>query len=262
MFSTIQAIILGAVQGLTEFLPVSSSAHLVLIPWFFGWQDPGLVFDVALHLGTLVALLVYYWRDWFEMAASILNGDAVRRRLLLLLIVASIPGALIGLALEKQAETLFREHVLWIGLALGILGIALWFIDAYRPNKRTLGKLSFLDAIAIGLSQALAIFPGVSRAGATITMARLLGIERQDAANFSFLMATPIIAGAGLVEARKILHAGITPQIGWGFVAAAFFGIIAIAGLVRFVKTRTYVPFAWYRVALAGVVIGVVIARS
>ena len=262
MFSTIQAIILGAVQGLTEFLPVSSSAHLVLIPWFFGWQDPGLVFDVALHLGTLVALLAYYWRDWFEMAASLVNGDAVRRRLLLLLIVASIPGALIGLALEKQAETLFREHVLWIGLALGILGIALWFIDAYRPNKRTLGKLSFLDAIAIGLSQALAIFPGVSRAGATITMARLLGIERQDAANFSFLMATPIIAGAGLVEARKILHAGITPQIGWGFVAAAFFGIIAIAGLVRFVKTRTYVPFAWYRVALAGVVIGVVIARS
>src|ERR1700728_679814 len=111
MFSTLQAIILGAVQGLTEFLPVSSSAHLVLIPWFFEWQDPGLAFDVALHLGTLVALLVYYWRDWIEMAASVVNGDAARRRLLLLLIVASIPGAIIGLALEKEAETLFREHI-------------------------------------------------------------------------------------------------------------------------------------------------------
>ena len=155
MFSTLQAIILGAVQGLTEFLPVSSSAHLVLIPWFFGWQDPGLAFDVALHLGTLVALLLYYWRDWVEMVASIVNGDAARRRLLLLLIVASIPGAIIGLALEKEAETLFREHILWIGLALGILGIALWLIDEYRPNERTMGQLSVLDAIAIGLSQAL-----------------------------------------------------------------------------------------------------------
>ncbi len=262
MFSTLQAIILGIVQGLTEFLPVSSSAHLVLIPWLFGWQDPGLAFDVALHLGTLVALLLYYWRDWVEMAASIVNGDADHRRLLLLLIVASIPGAIIGLALEKQAETLFREHILWIGLALGILGIALWFIDEYRPNKRAMGDLSFLDAIAIGLSQALAIFPGVSRSGATITMARLLGVERQDAANFSFLMATPIIAGAGLLESRKILHAGITPQVGWGFIAATIFGVLAIVGLIRFVKTRTYVPFAWYRVALAGVVIGVVIARA
>lgn len=262
MFSTLQAIILGIVQGLTEFLPVSSSAHLVLIPWFFGWQDPGLAFDVALHMGTLVALLLYYWRDWVEMAASIVNGDAARRRLLLLLIVASIPGAIIGLALEKEAETLFREHILWIGLALGILGIALWFIDEYRPNKRAMGDLSFLDAIAIGLSQALAIFPGVSRSGATITMARLLGVERQDAANFSFLMATPIIAGAGLLESRKILHAGLTAQVGWGFVTATIFGIIAIVGLIRFVKTRTYIPFAWYRVALAGVVIGVVIARA
>lgn len=262
MFSTLQAIILGAVQGLTEFLPVSSSAHLVLIPWFFGWQDPGLAFDVALHLGTLVALLVYYWHDWLEMAASIFNGDAARRRLLMLLIIASVPGAIIGVALEKQAETLFREHKLWIGLALGILGIVLWFVDKYRPNKRIIGQLSVLDAIAIGLSQALAIFPGVSRAGSTITMARALGVERQDAANFSFLMATPIIAGAGLIEGRKILHAGLTPQVGWGFLAAAIFGIVAIAGLVRFVKTRTYLPFAWYRVALASVVIAVVIARS
>ena len=262
MFSTFQAVVLGAVQGLTEFLPVSSSAHLVLIPWIFGWQDPGLAFDVALHLGTLVALIVYYWRQWLSMAASVVNGDAPQRRLLTLLIIASIPGAIIGLALEKPAETLFREHKLWIGIALGVLGIILWFVDKYRPKSRTIRELTVLDAVVIGLSQALAIFPGVSRSGATITMARLMGIERQDAANFSFLMATPIIAGAGMVEGRKILHAGMTAQVGWGFIAAAVFGLIAIVGLVRFVKTRTYLPFAWYRVALAAVVIALVVTRA
>jgi undecaprenyl-diphosphatase len=262
MFSTFQAIILGAVQGLTEFLPVSSSAHLVLIPWLFGWPDPGLAFDVALHLGTLVALIAYYWRDWTGMAVSVFTGNTPQRRLLVLLIVASIPGAIIGLALEKQAETLFREHKLLIGAALGLLGVVLWLVDKYNTAERTLRQLTLFDAAAIGLSQAFAIFPGVSRSGATITMARFLGIERQDAANFSFLMATPIIAGAGMVEGRKIIHAGINAQVGWGFIAAAIFGLIAIVGLVRFVRTRTYVPFAWYRLALAAVVIAIALARA
>lgn len=262
MFSTAHALILGAVQGLTEFLPVSSSAHLVAIPWLFGWDDPGLAFDVALHVGTLVALLVYYWREWLRMAASIVNGNQSERRLLLLLVIASVPGAIIGLALEKQAETLFREHLMWIGIALGVFGVILWVIDKYRANERTISHLTWLDAVIIGLSQALAIFPGVSRSGSTITMARLLGIERQDAANFSFLMATPIIAGAGLVEGRKILHQGMTAHLEWGFLAATVFGLIAIAGLLRFVKTRTYIPFAWYRMAAGALVIVVALVRA
>jgi undecaprenyl-diphosphatase len=262
MFSVFQAIILGIVQGLTEFLPVSSSAHLILVPWLLKWQeDPGLAFDVVLHLGTLLALLVFYWREWLEMVLSLFNGDRVRRRLLFLLIIASVPGALIGVLLEKQAETIFRSPLL-IASTMATLGLFLWAADAIGSKKRKIGDLTLLDALLIGLSQALAIIPGVSRSGATITTARMLGIERADAANFSFLMATPIIAGAGLLESRKFFHSGITAQLGWGFAASAVFGLIAIVWLLSYVRTHTYRPFALYRIALAILVVAVVLARG
>jgi len=254
MFSTLQAIILGAVQGLTEFLPVSSSAHLIIVPWLFGWDDPGLAFDVALHLGTLLALLIYYWKIWFDLAHSLITGQKASRRLLFLLIVASVPGAIIGLLLEKEAETIFRSPLL-IACTMSLLGIALWLCDKVARSTRTMAELTLTDALLIGLSQALAIVPGVSRSGATITMARALGIEREDAANFSFLMATPIIAGAGLLESRKLIASGMHTTVVLGFVASAIFGIAAIAALIRFVRTRTYAVFAWYRLALAAVVV-------
>jgi len=262
MFSVLQAIVLGIVQGLTEFLPVSSSAHLILVPWLLKWQeDPGLAFDVVLHLGTLLALIVFYWREWLEMVLSLVNGDSVRRRLLFLLIVASVPGAIIGVLLEKQAETIFRSPVL-IAVTLATLGLILWAADAFGSKKRKIDDLTLVDALLIGLSQALAIIPGVSRSGATITTARFLGIDRPDAANFSFLMATPIIAGAGLLEARKFFHSGLTPQLGWGFAASAVFGLIAIVWLLRYVRTHTYRPFATYRIALAILVVIVALARA
>ena len=261
MFSVFQAIVLGIVQGLTEFLPVSSSAHLILVPWLFKWrEDPGLAFDVMLHLGTLLALLVFYWREWLEMAMSIANGNRVQRRLLLLLIVASVPGAIIGVLLEKQAETIFRSPVL-VAITLATLGILLWAADKFGSEKRKIGEITFLDALLIGLSQAFAIIPGVSRSGATITTARFLGVERADAANFSFLMATPIIAGAGLHEAHKAFHAGLTPQLGWGFAASAVFGLIAIVWLLNYVRTHSYRSFAIYRIALAALVVAVAFAR-
>jgi undecaprenyl-diphosphatase len=258
--SEFQAIVLGAVQGLAEFLPISSSAHLIFVPWLFRWNDPGLVFDVALHLGTLLALLIYYWRDWLSMGASIFNGDRDRRRLLLMLIVASLPGALIGVLFEKQAESTFRSPLL-IAIALALLGIALWFSDRSAAQTRKIGEVTFSDALLIGFSQAFAIIPGVSRSGSTITTARILSLERADAANFSFLMATPIIAGAGIFEGRHLLHEGITGDVVAGFVSAAIFGLIAIIGLIRFVRTRTYEPFAWYRVILAAFVIVVYLMR-
>ena len=261
MISEFQAFILGMVQGLTEFLPVSSSAHLVLIPWLLGWNDPGLAFDVALHLGTLLALLIYYWREWANMMLSIVRPDPASRRLLMLLIVASTPGAVIGLLLEKQAETVFRSPAL-IACTLALMGLVLWIADVRASQSKKMSGLSFGDAILIGLSQALAIIPGVSRSGSTITTGRILGVEREDAANFSFLMATPIIAGAGLHEAPKILHAGINSAVVLGFVTSAIFGVIAIAALVKFVRTRTYQPFAWYRIALAIFVIAVFYSRS
>jgi undecaprenyl-diphosphatase len=260
MFSVFQSIILGIVQGLTEFLPVSSSAHLILVPWLFQWPDPGLAFDVALHLGTLLALLVYYWREWLDMGLSLASGKPASRHLLLLLIIASIPGAIIGVLLEKQAETVFRSPLLIAG-TLAILGLILWIADTVGAKSRRLEDLTIVDALLIGLSQALAIIPGVSRSGATITTARFLGIERADAANFSFLMATPIIAGAGLHEAHNFLRAGVDAQLVWGFAASALFGILAIAGLIRFVKTRTYRPFAIYRIALAVLIVAIALMR-
>src|SRR5690349_4969428 len=220
MTSELQALVLGAVQGLTEFLPVSSSAHLRLVPWLMGWEDPGLAFDVALHLGSLLALLIYYWRYWIEIAMSPVRADPGARRLLALLVVASIPGAIIGVLLEKQAETVFRSPML-IACAMALLGVVLWLVDLLAAQRSRMPDLRLTDALLIGLSQALAIIPGVSRSGATITMARMLGVERQDAANFSFLMATPIIAGAGLFEARKIVHAGIDLVLISGFISSA-----------------------------------------
>src|SRR5271168_5338125 len=262
MFSVFQAIILGIVQGLTEFLPVSSSAHLILIPWILHWNDPGLAFDVALHLGTLLALLVFYWREWLDMGLSLLpGGNPTSRRTLILLIFASVPGAIIGILLEKQAETIFRSPIL-ISVTMATMGLILWVADAYGSKKRKIDDLYLFDALVIGFSQALAIIPGVSRSGATITTARFLGIERADAANFSFLMATPIIAGAGLLEARKAFHAGLTAQLGWGFTASAIFGLIAIAGLLQFVKTHSYRSFAIYRIVLAILVVVVAFMRA
>ena len=260
MLSISQAIILGIVQGLTEFLPVSSSAHLTLIPWLLGWDDPGLAFDVALHLGTLAALLVYYRRTWIRMAASIGNEDHEYRRLLVLVIIATIPGAIIGFLFEKQAETIFRSPAL-IATALAVLGIALWIFDRTMPMRRKIGEMTVMDALLIGLTQAFAIIPGVSRSGSTITMGRVLSLEREDAANFSFLMATPIIAGAGLLEARKLIHGGLTADVGLGFAASAIFGILAIYLLLHFVRTRTYIPFAWYRIIAAAFVLAVYFHR-
>ena len=261
MISIFQAIVLGAVQGLTEFLPVSSSAHLILVPWLLRWEDPGLAFDVVLHLGTLLALLVYYWREWLDMGMSLADGRPLPRRLLYLLIVASVPGAIIGVLLEKQAETIFRSPVL-IACTLAVMGVALWAADWIGSKKRKIEDIGLLDALLIGLSQALAIIPGVSRSGATITTARILGLDRADAANFSFLMATPIIAGAGMLEVRKLVHSGMTAQLGWGFVVSAIFGIAAIAGLLSFVRTRTYRPFAIYRIVLGVAIIAIAMFRG
>ncbi|MGH7948175.1 MAG: undecaprenyl-diphosphate phosphatase [Candidatus Binataceae bacterium] len=265
--SDLHSFVLGALQGLTEFLPVSSSAHLVIVPWLLGWRDPGLAYDVALHLGTLVALLIYYRREWRDIAVAIMRPqsggrDGARaRRLFALLLVASVPGALVGLALEKQAETAFRAPPL-IAVTLSLMGVMLLLADRWSPQKRTIGEITMVDALVVGFSQALAIIPGVSRSGATITAARIVGMKREDAANFSFMMATPIIAGAGLLEAHKVLQAGIDSEVVTGFVAALVFSLIAIAALVRFVRTRTYAPFVWYRFVLAAVIAGAVFARS
>ncbi|HLH75343.1 MAG TPA: undecaprenyl-diphosphate phosphatase [Candidatus Binataceae bacterium] len=255
------AIVLGLIQGLTEFLPVSSSAHLIVIPWLLHWDDPGLAFDVALHLGTLLALLVYYWRDWWMIAASLASGDPKGRRLLGLLVAASVPAAIIGFAFEKQAETSLRSPLLIAG-AMAALGVVLWIVDVRASQVRDLRKLTVGDAIAIGAAQAVAIVPGVSRSGATITMARILGIERADAANFSFLMSAPVIAGAGMLKLHDLIHAGSIHDLVGGFAAAAVFGLLAIVVLINYVRNRSYGAFALYRLLAAAFIVAAFLTRG
>jgi len=236
-----QPIILGIVQGLTEFLPISSSAHLILIPHFLGWEDQGLAFDVALHLGTLAAVLAYFWRDFRDMVIH-----PSQRKTLGLLIGATIPGAIAGLLFEHKAETVFRAPAL-IGITLVLLGTALGLADWLCKGDKKISDLTWKTALAIGISQGFAIIPGVSRSGITITTALALGLERREAARFSFLLSAPIIAGAGLLKMKAILSSPDKLALSAGFICAAVAGFLAIWALMTYVQTRRYTPFVVYR---------------
>jgi undecaprenyl-diphosphatase len=236
-----QSLVLGIVQGLTEFLPVSSSAHLILIPRYFGWEDPGLSYDVALHLGTLAGVLIYFWRDLWNMVAL-----PSERKTLGFLIIATVPGAIAGLLLEHKAETVFRSPAL-IAYALIILGAFLAWADWRLKGNKTIADLTVATAGLIGLAQGFALIPGVSRSGITITTALALGLQRREAARFSFLMSVPIIAGAGILKFKAILLSPDKAALGIGFLSAAVAGFFAIWALMTYVQTRRYTPFVIYR---------------
>ena len=273
--SIFKAIVLGILQGLGEFLPISSTAHLILAPWFFGWSDPGLSFDVALHVGTLIAVLVYFYKDWlsiisnfqFPISNKILNpkskfSEEIKypKSMLLLIIIASIPGAIFGMLFDSKAEAAFRNPLL-IAFTLGVVGLILFLVDKYAAHRKELGKMTKLDAFWIGLSQAVAIIPGVSRSGATMTTGLFLGLSRQQAARFSFLLSTPIIFGAAIVKVPHLLKAGINTPILFGILASAITGYFAIKYMLRFIQKVGYAPFFWYRLALAVVVVIVYLVR-
>jgi undecaprenyl-diphosphatase len=264
----LQAITLGILQGLSEFLPISSSAHLTLAPWLLGWEDPGLAFDVALHLGTLIAVLWYFRMEWLALvkaAFGILTSGRIEtpeKRRVIYLIVATIPGAIGGFLLQSRAETAFRDPQL-IAIALIVMGIVLWLADKLVDQNRVLGEMRWLDALLIGLSQVIALIPGVSRSGTTISTARGLRFDRESAAEFSFLMSMPIIAAAVIMEGPKALQeGGLTNELMSGVVASAISGWLAISILMRFVSKHSYGIFAFYRVALGLIVLGVLYARG
>ena len=266
--TSFQALVLGLIQGLTEFLPVSSSAHLSLAPWLFGWQDPGLAFDVALHFGTLVAVLWYFRGEWGKLiaaAVSMIRNRAVRtaeEKRVVFLILATIPGAIGGLLLEKQAETTFRAPAL-IASVLIIMGVVLWAADRFSRMERQLTGMRWLDALLIGISQVLALIPGVSRSGSTITTGRLLKFDRQSAAVFSFLMSMPIIAAAVVLKGPEALRAnGVSAPLVIGVVSAAVSGWLAISVLLRYVSRHSYGIFALYRVVLGVVVLVILYTRG
>jgi undecaprenyl-diphosphatase len=264
-----QAAILGILQGLSEFLPISSSAHLSLTPWMFSWPAPGLAFDVALHLGTLAAVLWYFRREWLSLAAAAVRIARQRRltedddeRRVVLIVVGTVPAAIGGLMLNDYAETVFRAPLL-TAVALMMMGIVLWGVDRFARADRALASFRVRDAITVGMAQVAALVPGVSRSGATITAARAVGADRGSAAVFSFLLSMPITAAAAAFKVPEAIResSSLTPLI-VGVVFSAISGWLAIGGLLRFIKLRGYAVFAWYRLALGAVVLAVIFARG
>ncbi len=263
-----QAFVLGALQGLTEFLPVSSSAHLSLTPWVFGWEPAGLGFDLALHVGTLVALLWYFRAEWVQLAGGGITllrhrrivDDASRRAWFI--IIATIPAGLAGLLLEDLAETVFRAPII-TAIALIVMGALLWIVDARAPKDRDRASMTWRDALLVGCAQVLALVPGVSRSGSTITAGRALGFDRSAAAVFSFLMSMPIILAAAIFKVPDaIRETGISAPLVVGVLTAALSSWLAITVLLRYVSRRGYGIFAVYRFALGGVILWLIVTRG
>lgn len=254
--TTLQIIVLAVVQGITEFLPISSSGHLILVPHLFGWADQGLLIDLAVHVGSLVAVLAYFWRDVWMMFRGIPKLFTDRRdpgaRLLILILIATIPAVVIGLFAKETVETAFRsvELVAWTVI---IWGIVLFIADRFGATVRRVEHLTVGAAFLIGCAQAIAIVPGTSRSGITITAARFLGMERADAARFSFLLSLPTIAGAGLLGMKDLMETGSAELQHDAFVAAiiaCFTAFGAIWFLMSYVRRSTYTAFVVYRVLL------------
>jgi undecaprenyl-diphosphatase len=259
----LQDAILGIVQGLTEFLPISSSGHLILVPWLLKWADPGLTFDIALHFGTLIAVVLYFWRDWLTLIRKgLLEYRSTEGRIFWYLVIATIPGALCGYLLEKKAETIFRSPAL-IAAMLIIFGLVLYWADRKGKQNIDVNGITLKTSVFIGLAQMLAIIPGVSRSGITMTAGLLLGLTRSSAARFSFLLSTPIIFGAALVKMPRLIANPAMVDISFiiGVVVSFITGIATIGFLLRYVQTKSFQPFAWYRILLGLVVIGFVLMR-
>ena len=261
-----QAIILAIIQGFTEFLPISSTAHLAVVPRIFGWTDRGLDFDVALHAGTLAAVIIYFFRDWVQVIANGLGfsyrgsqPDENSRSLLWFLVVASIPVGIAGKAMKAYAEGPWRNLYV-IGVTMILVGLLLAVADRVGQEKRRLDGMSWFDAILIGVAQAFAIIPGVSRSGITITAARFRHMDREAAARFSFLLSTPAIAAAAASDALEMHRNGGIPAdmraaYPIGILVSAIVGIIVIAFFLKYLRRNSLTPFAWYRVIFGIIVV-------
>jgi undecaprenyl-diphosphatase len=267
-----QVVVLGIVQGLAEFLPISSSGHLYLTSWLLGWRTEALDFDIMLHVGTLIAVLLYFGRDWIEIIAHgfgiRMSGDAALKQntnLLWMLALGSIPGAIAGYLFEKQADTAFRNPFV-IGTMLVVVGLLMWLADSSTRLVRDLGAVTFLDSLMIGISQAFAIIPGVSRSGITITTGLFRNLDRQAAARFSFLLSTPIIAGAAGKALYNIhkehgLHDLLTTPFIVGVSVSALTGCIVIGWFLHYLHRSTLRPFVYYRIAFGIIVLALAFIR-
>jgi undecaprenyl-diphosphatase len=268
----IQVIVLALVQGLTEFLPVSSSAHLYLTSWLLGWQIEALDFDIALHVGTLLAVVIYFFKDWVQIVAQgfgiRIGGDNELKRnpmLLWLLAIATIPAGIFGLIFNKQAETVWRTPYV-MGAMLVTVGLLMWFAENASRKLRDLAGVNLVDAVAIGLAQALAIVPGTSRSGITITAALFRDFTRESAARFSFLLSTPVIAaaaGKALYDMHKEggLHGILNTNFIVGVLVSALSGCAVIAWFLSYVRRSSLRPFVYWRIIFGIIVLALAFIR-
>jgi undecaprenyl-diphosphatase len=278
-----QVVILAIVQGLAEFIPVSSSGHLIIVRRLLGWNELSpaheLTFDVALHFGTLLSVLFYFRRTWFQIIRAALGGKVVRfseaggedqnltadeqreeRLLLWFLAIATIPGAIAGKLLEHSAEDYFREHIFLIAGALIVVALLMWWGEKVSQFTKPLTRISLSDALIVGCAQATALIPGVSRSGSTITAGLFRNMTREAAVRFSFLLSTPLIAGAALLKAHELkkegLPAGMHMPFLVGVLVSALVGYAAIAWLIRYLQSNSLKVFIVYRIVVGVIVIG------
>ncbi|MBI3944395.1 MAG: undecaprenyl-diphosphate phosphatase [Armatimonadetes bacterium] len=256
-----QAVVLGVVQGVAEFLPISSSGHLVAVPTIMGWPEHSLQFDVSLHMGTLLALLVFFRRDWMALALALAGrGSGLpaeiqdRRRLAITLLAACVPAAVAGVVLERAAESTFRSPWL-VASTLSVAGLVMLIADRRFAGTRSLKEATLADGMLIGVAQVLALVPGVSRSGATITAGLMCRLSRADAARFSFLLSVPITLGAGLYGLRDLVSGGMPPEavapFAAGMAASAVVGYVTIAFLLDYLRKHSLALFVYYRWAFA-----------
>jgi undecaprenyl-diphosphatase len=260
------AVVLAIIQALTEFLPVSSTAHLILIPWLVGWNDGGLTFDVALHAGTLAAVIIYFFRDWVQIIGQGFGLNIGRdpdlkqnRNLLWLLAAASIPIGIVGYLFDKQADTAWRQPYV-IGTMLIVVGIVMWLAERRRVGSKSMNTIQFSDGIVVGLAQAVSVIPGTSRSGATISAGLFRNMTRETAARFSFLLSTPAI-GAAVAKKAWDIHkeGGVQPDmklpIVVGIVVSGLLGAVVIAFFLRYLRRSSLMPFVYYRIIFGIIVI-------
>lgn len=262
-----EGIVLGAVQGLSEFLPISSSGHLIVIPWLFNWKDPGLSFDVCLHLGTALALILYFfgdlWRVFFAGLSSLWErriGFEFDRLLFWWIVVATIPAVIAGFTLGDFIEAHFRSPSM-VAFFMASVGFLMFWMDWQYPATRSIEEMTTGESFLIGIAQAFALIPGVSRSGSTIAMARRLGFNRHAAARFSFLLNVPVVLGALALEGRKVLGPSAEPiSLGYligGLVSSFVVGILSIHFMLQFLKQSSLRIFAWYRLAVAALIVAI-----
>jgi undecaprenyl-diphosphatase len=267
----LRAVVLGLLQGLTEFLPISSSAHLAIFPVFFGWDDPGAAFTAVIQIGTELAVVIYFWRDIVTIATGWLRGvvsasarDTQEWRMGWFVIIGSVPIVLLGLAFQDSIKHEFRRVAL-IAVALIVFGIFLGIAERIGRKTKPIDELTTRDAVLFGLAQACALFPGVSRSGGTITMGLLLGYERRAATRYAFLLAIPAVLGAGIYNLKDIPDQQNAYGTGPTIVATVIsfvVGLAVIHWLLEYVSKHAYTPFVVYRIGLGGLVLALVAAGA